>query len=94
MLAIPQANRAAVSISMVSIVVMVINNDIFKVPTVKVLDVEKLYNQLFLQPWLSTKTIIPFPIELAAVVIGTSVSYIFDFNTNYNVTIIGDIPTG
>ncbi|KAI4455118.1 sulfate transporter [Holotrichia oblita] len=75
LLAVPQANRTAVSISMVAVVLMVLNNEIFK-------------------PWLAKKTKVPFPIELAAVVIGTAVCYGFDFHDKYGVTIVGDIPTG
>ncbi|XP_022902942.2 prestin-like isoform X1 [Onthophagus taurus] len=74
-MAIPLANHTAVSISMTAIVIMVINNEIFK-------------------PWLAQRTRIPFPIELAAVLIGTASSYFGDFNAKYNVTIVGEIPTG
>ncbi|GJQ80669.1 hypothetical protein Trydic_g9253 [Trypoxylus dichotomus] len=75
LLAVPQANRAAVSISMVAIVIMVINNEICK-------------------PRLARITRIPFPIELAAIVMGTAVCYTFDFNLKYGLNIVGEIPTG
>ncbi|XP_018576985.1 solute carrier family 26 member 10 isoform X2 [Anoplophora glabripennis] len=50
-------------------------------------------NELF-KPWLSKKTRIPFPIELVAVVIGTTVSYFGNLNAKYNISVVGHIPTG
>ncbi|KAJ8926282.1 hypothetical protein NQ314_021359 [Rhamnusium bicolor] len=51
-------------------------------------------NNELLKPWLAKKTRIPFPIELVAVVIGTTISYFMNFNLTYDISIVGDIPTG
>ncbi|CAG9861405.1 unnamed protein product [Phyllotreta striolata] len=53
-----------------------------------------ILNNELLKPWLAKKTMIPFPIELVAVVVGTSASYAMDFKNTYNITIVGYIPTG
>lgn len=74
-LAIPKANVSAVLVSLISVTVLIINNELFK-------------------PWLAKRFTIPFPIELVAVVLGTSASYLMNFHTNYNITIVGFIPTG
>ncbi|RZC35028.1 Sulfate transp and/or STAS domain containing protein, partial [Asbolus verrucosus] len=50
-------------------------------------------NEIF-KPCLAKKTIIPFPIELVAVVLGTASSYFLQMDTNYNLSIVGHIPTG
>ncbi|CAH1111882.1 unnamed protein product [Psylliodes chrysocephalus] len=51
-------------------------------------------NNELLKPWLAKKTTLPFPIELVAVVIGTGASYFMNFDTSYNITTVGFIPTG
>ncbi|XP_017779233.1 PREDICTED: solute carrier family 26 member 10-like isoform X1 [Nicrophorus vespilloides] len=53
-----------------------------------------IINNEILKPRLATRTKVPFPIELVAVVLGTATSYLMDFKSNYNVTVIGEIPTG
>lgn len=73
--ALPEANRSAVTISMICCVVLSLNNELLK-------------------PWLATKTKIPIPIELLAVVIGTTSSYFVDFEHVFNITTVGHIPTG
>lgn len=71
----PEANRAAVTISMICCILLSLNNELLK-------------------PWLSTKTRIPIPIELIAVVFGTGASYFADFEHTFNITTVGDIPVG
>ncbi|CAG9821141.1 unnamed protein product [Phaedon cochleariae] len=51
-------------------------------------------NNEILKPRLAKKTSIPFPIELVAVVIGTTASYFMDFTKNYGITVVGHLPTG
>ncbi|XP_049825234.1 prestin-like isoform X2 [Aethina tumida] len=53
-----------------------------------------ILNNEVLKGWLAKKTRIPFPIELAAVVLGTTASYLLSFETNYNISVVGHIPTG
>lgn len=36
----------------------------------------------------------PVPIELIVVILGTVISYLAQLNTNFNVDIVGDVPTG
>ncbi|KAF2360573.1 SLC26A/SulP transporter [Trinorchestia longiramus] len=47
-----------------------------------------------LKPRLAKFTKIPMPIELIVVIIGTTVSYFVHLNQEYDVTIVGEIPTG
>ncbi|KAK5638842.1 hypothetical protein RI129_013137 [Pyrocoelia pectoralis] len=72
---LPDAKVAAIVISCVFIIVMVINNEILK-------------------PILARKTKIPFPIELAAVVIGTGLSHGFHMKEHYGLNTVGEVPTG
>uniref|UniRef100_A0A1Y1LEY7 STAS domain-containing protein n=1 Tax=Photinus pyralis TaxID=7054 RepID=A0A1Y1LEY7_PHOPY len=51
-------------------------------------------NNEILKPLLAKKTKIPFPIELAAVVIGTGLSYGFHMKENYGLNVVGNVPTG
>lgn len=51
-------------------------------------------NNELLKPWLATKTRIPIPIELVAVIIGTASSYFADFENTFNISTVGYIPTG
>lgn len=51
-------------------------------------------NNECLKPKLSTLCIVPMPIQLIAAVGGTLVSSYYDLSTNYNVTVVGHIPTG
>ncbi|KAG5891410.1 hypothetical protein JTB14_031477 [Gonioctena quinquepunctata] len=53
-----------------------------------------IINDKLIKRWLGRKTKIPFPIELVAVVIGTTISYYLNFNTVYRITVVGSIPTG
>ncbi|CAG9831710.1 unnamed protein product [Diabrotica balteata] len=53
-----------------------------------------IINNELLKPWLAKKTTIPFPIELVAVVLGTASSRFMHFSSNYNITVVGFIPTG
>ncbi|KAF5287626.1 hypothetical protein FQA39_LY15829 [Lamprigera yunnana] len=72
---ISDVNVAAIIISSIFIIVMVINNEVLK-------------------PLLAKKTKIPFPIELVAVIMGTSISYGFNLHEVYNLNIVGYVPTG
>ncbi|XP_035788461.1 prestin-like [Anopheles albimanus] len=47
-----------------------------------------------LKPWLSKKCRFPLPAELIAVVGGTVVSYLIGLGPNYDVGLVGTIPTG
>lgn len=51
-------------------------------------------NNELLKPKLSKLCIVPMPIQLIASVGGTLASGYFELNKNYNVTVVGDIPTG
>lgn len=53
-----------------------------------------LANNYLLKPWLAKRTKIPFPIELFVVLTGTMASYFLDLSKNYNISMVGDIPTG
>lgn len=46
------------------------------------------------QPRLRKKTNIPIPIELIVVILGTAASYFGNLNENFDLLIVGDIPTG
>lgn len=48
----------------------------------------------FIKPWMSKKCRFPIPVELIAVVGGTALSYFVGLGPNYNVTLVGHIPTG
>lgn len=48
----------------------------------------------FVKPWMSKKCRFPIPVELMAVVGGTAVSYFMGLGPNYDVTLVGHIPTG
>ncbi|XP_063865117.1 prestin-like isoform X3 [Scylla paramamosain] len=52
------------------------------------------FNNEVLKPWVRTKTKIPVPIELLVVIGGTVASYFGHLNDNYNIRIVGEIPTG
>ncbi|KAF5276712.1 hypothetical protein FQR65_LT16239 [Abscondita terminalis] len=51
-------------------------------------------NNEILKPVMAKKTKIPFPIELVAIIAGTTLSYVIDLNKNYGVNVIGFVPTG
>lgn len=53
-----------------------------------------VFNNEVLKPRLRKKTAVPIPIELMAVVLGTVASYFGNFNENYQMRIVGAIPTG
>jgi solute carrier family 26 protein len=43
---------------------------------------------------LAKRTRIPFPIELVAVVLGTTASYFLNLDSEYGISVVGHIPTG
>lgn len=47
-----------------------------------------------IKPWFSKISKIPIPFELLAVIVGTLVSYFTDLHHNYNIRVVGHIPTG
>lgn len=51
-------------------------------------------NNELLKPRLSKVTKIPMPIELIVVIVGTTTCYLANFPFDYNVQIVGEIPTG
>ncbi|CAG9861406.1 unnamed protein product [Phyllotreta striolata] len=53
-----------------------------------------LANRYVLKPWLSKKTVVPFPAAMVLVSIVTTFSELLDFNRKYDVAVIGIIPTG
>ncbi|CAL4108342.1 unnamed protein product [Meganyctiphanes norvegica] len=70
-----ESNPASMITSLITISVLVFNNEVLK-------------------PRLRKKTPVPIPIELIAVVLGTVASYFGDLNGNYDMRIVGKIPTG
>lgn len=46
------------------------------------------------QPRLCSKLPIPLPVELLAVITGTVISMLTDLEAKYNISVVGDIPTG
>ncbi|GMR54026.1 hypothetical protein PMAYCL1PPCAC_24221, partial [Pristionchus mayeri] len=49
----------------------------------------------YLSPYLKKKGLtLPVPYELIVIIVSTGVSSIFDFNQNYDVPVVGFIPTG
>ncbi|XP_042860860.1 prestin-like isoform X4 [Penaeus japonicus] len=53
-----------------------------------------ILNNEVLKPILRKKTNIPVPIELIAVILGTAASYFGRLNEQYDLLIVGEIPTG
>ncbi|XP_068210829.1 prestin-like isoform X2 [Palaemon carinicauda] len=53
-----------------------------------------VFNNEVLKPCVRKKTMIPIPIELLAVIAGTAASYFGNLQGNYDIRIVGDIPTG
>ncbi|XP_075983517.1 prestin-like isoform X2 [Anticarsia gemmatalis] len=51
-------------------------------------------NNEHLKPWVSKRSRIPVPVELIAIVSGTLASRYLLLNENYNISLVGDIPTG
>lgn len=70
-----EANKAAVTVSVIVIIIMIIMTEIIK-------------------PWVAKRSKFPVPSELIAVVGGTVASYLLDFGPKYNITLVGNIPTG
>lgn len=68
-------NWTAVLISVITITILLINNEVIK-------------------PKLTKICIVPVPIELVCVITGTLVSQYLDLLPNYDVKVIGHIPTG
>lgn len=68
-------NYAAIIISVITITILLFNNEILK-------------------PLLSRRSSIPIPIELIAVVGGTIIAKIFNFDEIYQVKSVGHIPKG
>ena len=89
-------------ISVITVLVLVLNNYILKVNIIFLeftFFIALLCNTFVLfcfhlQPWVSRKSIIPVPIELIAVLIGTIVSNYFSLNTENGVKIVGEISVG
>ncbi len=52
------------------------------------------YQCFFLQPRLAKYTKLPFPIQLVLVAIFSSLSYLLEFEKEFDVEILGDIPQG
>ncbi len=48
----------------------------------------------FFQPWLRKYTYLPFPIQLLLVIIFTSLSYFLEFEKEFGVEVLGNIPQG
>ncbi|XP_037796739.1 solute carrier family 26 member 6-like [Penaeus monodon] len=69
------ANVTVIIVSSITIIILVINNELIK-------------------PRVKKVTKLPIPIELLAVVAGTVASFFLDLRKNYNVRVVGDIPTG
>ncbi|XP_026463145.1 solute carrier family 26 member 10-like [Ctenocephalides felis] len=61
--------------------------------SISVIFVMTLNNEL-LKPWLGKRCRMPVPAELLCAIAGTAVSYLLDLKQNYNVPIVGEIPTG
>nr|CAD7459346.1 unnamed protein product [Timema tahoe] len=72
---ITTANVAAIIISAITMVVLVINNE-------------------FLKPYVSKVSKVPVPIELLVVVAGTLVSTYTKVIADYDIVVVGTIPTG
>lgn len=53
-----------------------------------------LVHLILFKPWLSRKTIIPAPVEIIIVLIASFISRKLNLSTNYNVRVVGYIPTG
>ncbi|CAL4185526.1 unnamed protein product, partial [Meganyctiphanes norvegica] len=53
-----------------------------------------VFNNEMIKPRLRKKTAFPIPIELITVVLGTVASNFGDFNKNYEMRVVGEIPTG
>lgn len=68
-------NYVAIIISIITIAILLFNNEILK-------------------PLLSRRSSVPIPIELIAVVGGTLIAKIFDFEHDYNLKTVGHIPQG
>ncbi|KAF5308663.1 hypothetical protein FQR65_LT06124 [Abscondita terminalis] len=51
-------------------------------------------NNEIIKPKLVEKCSFPIPIELIAVVVGTLTSHYLDLSNQYNVSVVGDIPSG
>ncbi|XP_069999170.1 solute carrier family 26 member 6 isoform X2 [Penaeus vannamei] len=69
------ANVTVMIVSAITMIVLIINNELIK-------------------PRVKKVTNLPVPIELLAVVAGTVASYSLDLHRNYDVRVVGDIPTG
>lgn len=72
---IGQCNPVAIGISVVSILILSLYNEVIK-------------------PRIAKKLPVPLPIELLTVIVGTLVSMFCSLHVNYNVTVIGEVPTG
>ncbi|XP_044736881.1 sulfate transporter [Chrysoperla carnea] len=68
-------NTTATIISLITVIVLIINNELLK-------------------PWVSKRSIIPIPIELIAVVVGTTASVYGHLPEKYGIAVVGEIPTG
>ncbi|CAH2002322.1 unnamed protein product [Acanthoscelides obtectus] len=52
------------------------------------------FNNEVLKPLVAKRSVFPIPIELIAVVLGSTVSYYCNLADNYGVRVVGDIPQG
>ncbi len=53
-----------------------------------------IFHPPFPQPRLAKYTKLPFPIQLMLVIIFTTCSYLLDFEDEFGVEVLGDIPQG
>lgn len=68
--------------------------NIAAVMTSSVFIVVMVLNNEILKPRLAKITTIPFPIELTAIIAGTTLSYTLNMHKEYGVIIIGHVPKG
>ncbi|KAM3955755.1 solute carrier family 26 member prestin [Aphomia sociella] len=72
---LPALNVAALVISIITCLVIALNNELLK-------------------PWVSKRSRVPVPVELLAIVIGTIVSRFWGLKEQFNISLVGNIPTG
>lgn len=71
---------------------MEINNATILCSTI-ILTVLVIYKEV-LESKIKRKLSLPMPIDLSIVIISTFISWILDLNKNYNIKIVGHVPTG
>ena len=87
-------NWATFIIGMVSIVILVVNNELIKVKLSQMFPSTYHHHMFVLKPRLAKLCSFPVPIQLIIVIIGTGVSYGFNFNEKYDVAIVGCVEKG